>query len=119
MSAVMRQDVGKGFRVGKPHLVVKLKGGWLFDSDRRRFVSADGRQFSPVKDLPKRTRIVYMTPMLARKSLKSLSKEEKELVRYVQVILPKGQDPSAYLVRVREWECVADVNLPPDLSLPD
>ena len=102
----------------KPHLVIKLKDGWVFDSTQRVFVTATGKKLSPKADLPRQSRIVYMTPDLAKQPPDALSKEERNLVKYLQVLLPKGTDPAAYLSVVNRWECVEEVRLPPEISLP-
>ena len=98
--------------------MVKLKKAWVFDSVRRIFLSATGNKFSPKADLPGRSRIIYMTPDLAKQPPEALSKEERNLSRYLQVILPKGTNPSDYISIVGRWECVEEVRLPPEISLP-
>ena len=102
----------------KPHLVVKLKRAWLFDSERRIFLSDTGKKFSPKADLPGRSRIVYMSPELANQSRDKLSKEELNLARYLQIIFPKDTKPTKYLDVIGQWECVEEVRLPPEISLP-
>ena len=111
-------DAGRSPKGIKPHLNLELRVGWRFDSDQRTFISDDGRQFSPMKDLPKGSRIVYKTPELAQASPESLSQEERSLARGLQVILPKGKDPAAYLALVRKWVCVLEAQLPREISLP-
>ena len=102
----------------KPHLVVKLKDAWGFDAARCIFLTATGKKFSPREDLPKQSRIVFMTPDLAKRRPETLSKEERNLAQYLQVILPKGTDAAAYIPVVNRWECVEEVKLPPEISLP-
>lgn len=100
----------------KPHLVVKLKKGWRFEDKRKAFVSPRGREVTLSDDLPRGSKIVYMVPELAKK--KSLTGDEKNLARYVHVILPKGKSPADYLPTVGKWACVDDVQPPRDFGLP-
>ena len=102
----------------RPHLVVKLKRGWLFDSVRRVFLSETGIKFSAKADLPGRSRIVYISPDLANQSQEKLLKDERNLSRYLQIIFPKGTNPKEYLDVIGHWKCVERVRLPPEISLP-
>ena len=98
---------------------VKLKPGWRYDSAGRVFVSAHGgKTFEPQGSLPKRSRIVYKVPSLAQVDEKGLSTPEKELRRYMQVILPPGHSPAEYLEAVRSWPSVAEASAGPEISLP-
>jgi hypothetical protein len=96
---------------------VKLKQGWRFDTSRRVFVSDKGREFAPRGELPRTTRIVYKAPALAS-ARKGLTKDEQNLVRYMQVILPAGERAADYVEAIGRWPCVAAASLPPQLSLP-
>jgi hypothetical protein len=102
----------------KPHIVVKLKPGWAFDPSRRAFVSPDGDLVRPRRDLPKGSRIVPMAPELTRDPRAARSTAEKELSRYFQVILPKGEDASAALDAANHWPGIAEASMPPKVSLP-
>lgn len=96
---------------------VKLKRQWHFEPEGRRFMSASGEQCAPT-GLPKHTRIVHKVPGLARKAPGKLSKYERELSRYVQVVLPAGEAPAGYVNVVRQWPCVEEANVGPVVSLP-
>jgi hypothetical protein len=109
------QKIPRGVR---PHLVGKLRDGWSYDPAVAAFVAADGRRFIPRAVLPKGTTIVHMTPDLARAPMRSLSPAERELARYIQIVLPRAKNPGAYLARLAAWECLAEVRLPPDIDLP-
>ena len=102
----------------RPHLVVELKKTWYFDTVRRLFLSTSGKSLSPMADLPGRSRIVYMDPHLAKQSLDGLSIEDRDFARYLYIIFPKDTNPNDYLEIVNLWECVKDVELPPEISLP-
>ncbi len=102
----------------RPHLVAKLRDGWTYDPSAAVFVAADGRQFQSQAKVPKGTTIVHMTPDLACAPALSLSPAERDLARYIQIILPRGKSPSAYLPRLAQWECLAEVGLPPEIDLP-
>jgi hypothetical protein len=69
---------------------LKLKRNYKYDSRKRVFVSGSGTSFDPHRDLPKDTRIVYKVPALAAADESGLSQPEKELRRYMQVILPRA-----------------------------
>jgi len=67
------------------------------------FESDSGARFRPSGDLPKNARIVYKVPALAEADPVKLSKSEKELRRYMQVILPEGASPADYVEIIRAW----------------
>lgn len=95
-----------------------LKTGWDFDASRRAFRSRGGKSFSPYRDLPKGSRIVYKVPHLAKADVGELSEPEQELRRFLQVILPADAAPKDYLKVVRSWPAIADASLGPQVSLP-
>src|SRR5918999_3472639 len=97
---------------------LKLAPGWRFLPDRRVFRSDSGEEFVPRSDLPKYTRIVYKAPDLARSDEAQLSEYERELRRYMQVILPKGRSPEDYVRSIRSWPCVEEAHVAPEVSLP-
>ena len=45
-------------------------------------------------------------------------KPEKELRRYMQVILPQGVSPQDFVDVVRAWPSVEEASVGPDVSLP-
>ena len=96
-----------------------LKSGWRFDMKRRAFKSDSGETFSPRGALPKGSRIVYKVPNLAQADASALSEHERELRRYMQVILPHGESPAKYLRTVRAWPSVEEVHVAPAVSLPE
>ena len=95
----------------------KLKRGWRYDEAKGIFVSSRGAHFTP-PPLPKRTRIVYKVPDLARSSPDGLSKAEQDLQRYMQVIFPFSHAPEKYVKTVQAWPCVEEAHLAPEVSLP-
>jgi hypothetical protein len=97
---------------------LKLKPGWHFDTDRRAFVSEAGERVTPAADLPKRSRIVPTVPSLGSADEATLSPAERDLRRYVQVILPPGEPPERYVDAIRAWPCVEQANAGPEISLP-
>lgn len=103
---------------GRPHLVVQLKFDWRFDPSQDAFVSSRGRVVAPHKALPRGSRVVHMVPELATEDPRELNQDERDLTRYVHVMLPKRADVSQLLDTVGAWICVADVRLPPEISLP-
>ncbi len=97
---------------------LKLKSNWRFDTSRRVFVSANGDEFDPRGELPKSSKIVYKVPSLAEADVEKLSKHERDLCRYMHVILPAGESPAEHLETVRAWPPVAEANAAPEVSLP-
>jgi hypothetical protein len=97
---------------------VKLKRTYRYDPTRRVFRSESGKLFAPAADLPKATLIVYKVPSLAAADPAKLSKSERDLRRYVQVILPEGESAADYIDVIRAWPSVEDAWLAPQISLP-
>ena len=98
---------------------VKLKPEYRYDSSRRIFESDFGERFAPNGGLPKNTRIVYKVPALAKTDVGKLSKAERNLRRYVQVILPAGESPADYVDLIRAWPSVEEAWVGPEISLPN
>jgi hypothetical protein len=97
---------------------VKLKSKYRYDSRRHIFESDSGERFKPPGDLPKNIRIVYKVPALAEADSAKLSRHEKELRRYMQVILPESESPADYVEAIRAWPSVEEAWLAPEVSLP-
>lgn len=95
-----------------------LRAGWHFDSTRRVFASTAGATFSPRGVLPKGSRIVYKVPALANADPATLNAHERDLRRYMQLILPIGESPAVYLRAVRAWPPVEQAHVGPEVSLP-
>jgi hypothetical protein len=96
----------------------KLKPDWRFDTKRHTFESDSGEKFSARGGLPEGSRIVYKAPNLARADPSKLNEHERELRRYMQIILPPGESPARYLRAVRAWPSVEDAHVGPEVSLP-
>lgn len=99
-------------------LDLKLKPGWHFDTKRGTFESDAGEKFSPRGEVPKGSRIVYKVPNLARADPSKLNEHERDLRRYMQVILPRGESSATYLRVIRGWPSVEEANVGPEVSLP-
>jgi hypothetical protein len=97
---------------------VKLKPRYRYDATRRVFESDSGERFAPAGDLPKNTRIVYKVPSLAGVDPRKLSRSERDLRRYMQVILPDGEAAADYVETIRAWPSVEDAWVAPEISLP-
>jgi hypothetical protein len=106
-----------GSKVRTP-IDVTLKAGWRFDVSRRVFLSKSGDRFTPRGRLPKGSRIVHKVPRLAAADEARLTKPERELRRYMQVILRPGESSAKYVDVVRAWPPVAEARLAPQVSLP-
>jgi hypothetical protein len=100
------------------YVSLKLKPGWRFDRGRAQFFSASGQRFSVRDQLPEGSEIVPTAPALADADPQTLSDAERELARYVQLILPKGATPEHYLPIAKRWDAVEEATLPPRISLP-
>jgi hypothetical protein len=85
---------------------------------RGMFESDAGETFSPRGDLPAGSRIVYKVPNLARADASKLNEHERDLRRYMQVILPRGESPARYLRAIRAWPSVEEADVGPEVSLP-
>jgi hypothetical protein len=103
----------------KPHLVIRIKEGWCFEEKTGCFVSEEEQHVETKADLPPRSHVEYRIPKPAKAALRSLSKEEADLLRYFNLILPSDSDPSDYIKVVKKWPCVEEVQLPPEVGLPD
>lgn len=95
----------------------KLKPGWRYDEARGVFVDVKGVELSAPR-LPKNSRILYKVPSLARSARKGLSTAEKDLQRYMQVILPSPRSAKAALKTLQSHPAVEEVHLAPEISLP-
>jgi hypothetical protein len=95
----------------------KLRPGWLYDEVKRVFVDPEGVEFAAPR-LPKNSRVVYKVPSLARSAAKGLSKAEKDLRRYMQVILPSRRSGKAVLQSLQSLPAVEQAHLAPEISLP-
>jgi hypothetical protein len=102
----------------RPTIDFMLKAGWSFDTRRRIFKSERGETFSSLGDLPKGSRIAYKVPSLARTDAKKLDVHERALRRYMQLVLPAGDQPATYLRTVRAWLPVEEAHVTPQVSLP-
>lgn len=96
---------------------LRLKPGWRYEESKGAFVSVGGVEFA-VPRLPKDTRVLYTVPSLARSVSKELSKAERDLQRYMQVILPSQRSAKRVLKGVQSWPAVEEAHLAPEISLP-
>ena len=102
----------------RPHIDVKLAPGWHYDQSREKFISDKGDTFTTEQELPANTSIRHTAPNLAKKKPHTLSKSERNLASYVQVIFPYGTQVKDHLPKINKWPCVLEVHLPPQISLP-
>jgi len=95
----------------------KLKPGWRFDEKRAVFVGPKGQVLAPVS-LPKSARISYKVPSLAQSPRRSLSPAERDLSRYLQVILPTARGVEKLVPVVQSWPAIEEAHATPEISLP-
>lgn len=102
--------------IGRP-VSIRMKQGWTFDTKGRRFRGPRGETFAPA-DLPPGARVEPTVPQLAGRSADALSAAERDLQRYLQVVLPAEHDPEAHVGAIRTWPSVESATLGPAVSLP-
>jgi len=95
----------------------KLKPGWRYDEAKGIFVDSGGAQFAPPL-LPKKTRILYKVPSLAKSSSHGLTKAERDLQLYMHVLLRPSDAPEQYVKTIQTWPCVDEAHVAPEVSLP-
>lgn len=95
----------------------KLRPGWRFDEERAVFVGPKGQVLAPVS-LPKGARIGYKVPSLAQSSRRPLSPAERDLSRYLQVILPTARGVKKLVPVVQSWPAIEEAHVAPEISLP-
>ena len=102
----------------RPHLDVKLGADWRYLKSERMFVSSGGQVFSPASTLPKGAEVLYTAPGLAQADPCTLSEDERNLARFVQVIFRNKAARKKHFAQVEKWSCVEVVRWPPEVSLP-
>jgi len=95
----------------------KLKPGWRFDEAKGVFIDPRGVELATPR-LPKNSRVLFKVPSLARSPSKKLSGAERDLQRYMQVILPSPRSTKSVLQIVRSLPAVEEAHLAPEISLP-
>ena len=97
----------------RDHLVVRLRQGWTYEPERRRFVATGEAPFSPRADLPKYTRIKFQVPAMAKKRVRSPA--EDELARSIQIVPPKKARTEPILRQLQSWPCVEKAWIAPEV----
>jgi hypothetical protein len=95
----------------------KLKSGWRFDETKRVFIDPRGAEVT-LPRLPKTSRVIYKVPSLARSASKKLSGAERDLQRYMQVILPSPRSTQSVLQAIQSLPGIEEAHLAPEISLP-
>lgn len=98
-------------------LVLELEPGYRIAEGGGAFVSPRGDRVD-LPGLPPGAELVYMVPDLADRAPRSLSKDEADLARYAHLLLPSGSNREQVLRAAGRWPGVAEVRLPPAISLP-
>ena len=102
----------------RPQLDVKMGPDWRYLETKRIFVSAGGEEFSPGPSLPKGAEIIHMVPALALADPGTLSEDERNLARFIQVVFPSKAAREKHTGQVENWPCAEEVRWPPEVSLP-
>src|SRR5262245_27163558 len=118
MLPVQRGNSAVNGEHGLPCLVVKLKPGWRALPEGGGCISARSRRLSLLEGLPQGVRIEAMIPALAKEATETLSRDERQLARYLHVVFPRAEDPAPFVDVIRRYPCVEEVSLPPHLELP-
>jgi hypothetical protein len=95
----------------------KLKPGWRYNEAKGVFIDPRGVEFATPR-LAKNSRVLHKVPGLARSASKKLSAAERDLQRYMQVILPSPRSAGTALQAVRSLPGVEEAHLAPEISLP-
>jgi hypothetical protein len=106
-----------GTKIGVP-IDVTLKPGWHLDPRRGVLESAQGERFSLRGKLPKGTRTVRKVTPASLGEPVSRSPAERDLERYLQVILPPGEAAADHVATVGAWPGIETAHVGPDISLP-
>lgn len=101
-----------------PHLILEVKEGWDLDENGELFRSESGKSITVKKGLPPSSRVLRRVPQVAGKPRGEMSKDELQLLRFYNILLPKKSDPAKYLDLVKKWPCTASVNLPAEIRAP-
>ena len=83
-----------------PFIAIKLKRGWTLEADSAALLSPPRRV---VPELPSGARL---QPALEVPPPSQPTAAERELARYLHVVLPDGVDPEAVLETVLGWRFV-------------
>jgi hypothetical protein len=118
MLPVMRGNSIVAGEHGRPYLVVKLKPGWRPLPEEGGCVSARGKRISLLEGLPQGVQIEAMIPALANAPVQTLTRDERQLARYLHVVFPRADELAAYSDVLRRSPCVEAVSLPPRVALP-
>jgi hypothetical protein len=103
----------------RPHVVAKLKPTWRFDDKAHVFRDLEsGRTSDALRRLPAGSSVVATAPTLAGADPQKLSADERNLARYVQILLPEGARAADALKEVQGWDFVESAELPPSVVLP-
>jgi len=94
----------------------KLKPGWRYDEAKGVFIDNKGGEFI-ASGLPKKSRVAYKVPSLARSAAKELSAAEQDLQRYMQLIVP-ARPAKEILKKIQSWPWVEEAHVAPEISLP-
>lgn len=99
-------------------VIGKLKKGWTWDKQAAQFVGPRGKIFDPHDQLPPDTHCGLNVPILAKRRATSLSPAEKDLLRYIQILLPQGVEPEALAESIAQWPCFESAVASPRFELP-
>lgn len=99
-------------------LTCRLKKSWSLDDKRQLFIGPKGAEFQGSERLPPNSTVTASVPNLGQQPKAKLSAAEKELARYIQIILPENVEPKKVLDEVAQWPCFESVMASPQAELP-
>jgi hypothetical protein len=101
------------------HVRVKLAAGWRYDERARAFRNlTSGEMRAELQGVLGGATVVAVAPDYAKADPKLLSRDEENLARYVQIILPRALSVAEALHQVRGWDFVDSAEAAPSVSLP-
>ena len=100
---------------GRPFIVFRMKVGWELDPHSGAILYRGNAVAMPA--LPAGAEFRLAVPALASKRGK-LASPDRELARYVHLLLPRTAVASEWLAIARGWDFCEAPQLPPVVSLP-
>ena len=100
------------------HLILRVRDGWRLNHDGSTFVAADGQQIDTAEVLPCTVTVEPRFPQLHSADQRSLTKDERDLTRYFNVLLPATAPLAEIQAALRVLPFCEQVDMPPEISLP-
>lgn len=99
-------------------LVLQIRPDWTFLAGTSELLGPQGVRSAPLAELPAGSVVRPAVPDLAECESAALDESERELQRFLHIILPESVSPESWLEAVRRWPGVASVCVAPQCELP-